>query len=648
MNQKSKTVGYLLAFFLGGIGAHLFYYKKYVRGIIYLIFCWTYIPIILGWIDMLFIKKWHEQLMSGIDDAKHPLPNDVAAYNQKEPKTTKADNKKPLLNVNKNNTFYNEKDVILPKYAHLQTPDSILKSVEEVVNPKKPKQSGGVRVEVTFSHSGTDFIKTSAKYKNRTQGKCQEIPLQAYWTTFEHLNDKQLKWYFYWREQALKGNYIEVDLSYIFLFVYELLNYSFNPKASFNVSAMVRLYENYVDMHPKLTNYLPGWIQDMLNELSEEELANEWKWREQIPTIYKLMNQEEKPINKISITHWRPYIRNYRETKFFTDNKNKIYKVFKDGLLLLQGMYKENGNSVEEVWFETKRVRDVAHLYSGAVIGRENEAIHVYSNQVSATDRLYDEITALFRLSENITRLLNGEKREIKVDEEVLPDDFKNKLLDRYSEVAKKTNQRFKVVQTKDEELKGSTIPEPPVETQQEKTESVPTKPVIEFNENNIEKLSKENKELQEVFNGSETENEPNKEEQVRNEVPVAAGGVVFNQNENESKTHSTRTTDVVDTTVVDTTLGSIFDTSDGDEEEFISSLSDTEKEFLTLFTEGQYSQDDAASFAKKNGKMLGLFLSELNEKANEHLGDNIVESEGDVIILYDEFTDIVQMMKGA
>ncbi|MBW8350802.1 TM2 domain-containing protein, partial [Bacillus sp. IITD106] len=52
MNTKSKTVGYLLAFFLGGLGIHAFYYKRYVRGILYLVFCWTYIPIFLGWIDM--------------------------------------------------------------------------------------------------------------------------------------------------------------------------------------------------------------------------------------------------------------------------------------------------------------------------------------------------------------------------------------------------------------------------------------------------------------------------------------------------------------------------------------------------------------------------------------------------------------------
>ncbi|MED2037496.1 TM2 domain-containing protein [Bacillus wiedmannii] len=62
MKHKSKTLGYVLALFLGGLGAHAFYYKKYTRGILYFLFCWTYVPVLLGWIDMLFIKKWHSQL----------------------------------------------------------------------------------------------------------------------------------------------------------------------------------------------------------------------------------------------------------------------------------------------------------------------------------------------------------------------------------------------------------------------------------------------------------------------------------------------------------------------------------------------------------------------------------------------------------
>ena len=44
MTGKSRTVAVLLALFLGGIGAHKFYLEKVGTGLLYLLFCWTFIP----------------------------------------------------------------------------------------------------------------------------------------------------------------------------------------------------------------------------------------------------------------------------------------------------------------------------------------------------------------------------------------------------------------------------------------------------------------------------------------------------------------------------------------------------------------------------------------------------------------------------
>lgn len=48
---KSKIAAGLLGIFLGGIGVHKFYMGKIGMGILYLCFCWTGIPAIIGFIE---------------------------------------------------------------------------------------------------------------------------------------------------------------------------------------------------------------------------------------------------------------------------------------------------------------------------------------------------------------------------------------------------------------------------------------------------------------------------------------------------------------------------------------------------------------------------------------------------------------------
>jgi TM2 domain-containing membrane protein YozV len=54
--RKSGGTGFLLAFLLGGIGAHRFYLGD-MTGLIYLIFCWTFIPAIVAFVELFVIQQ---------------------------------------------------------------------------------------------------------------------------------------------------------------------------------------------------------------------------------------------------------------------------------------------------------------------------------------------------------------------------------------------------------------------------------------------------------------------------------------------------------------------------------------------------------------------------------------------------------------
>ncbi|PIZ50618.1 hypothetical protein COY27_06435 [Candidatus Woesearchaeota archaeon CG_4_10_14_0_2_um_filter_33_13] len=54
-DDKNRTTAGILALFLGGFGVHKFYLGDSGKGILYLIFCWTFIPAIIALIEAIQI-----------------------------------------------------------------------------------------------------------------------------------------------------------------------------------------------------------------------------------------------------------------------------------------------------------------------------------------------------------------------------------------------------------------------------------------------------------------------------------------------------------------------------------------------------------------------------------------------------------------
>ncbi len=65
---KSKLVAGLLAIFLGGIGVHKFYLGRIGMGVLYLLFCWTGIPALVGFIEGIIYLCSNDQVF----EAKYP------------------------------------------------------------------------------------------------------------------------------------------------------------------------------------------------------------------------------------------------------------------------------------------------------------------------------------------------------------------------------------------------------------------------------------------------------------------------------------------------------------------------------------------------------------------------------------------------
>lgn len=59
--MKDKYVAAILAFLLGAIGIHRFYLGQAGLGILYLLFCWTFIPAVAAFIDFIVFLVMSEE-----------------------------------------------------------------------------------------------------------------------------------------------------------------------------------------------------------------------------------------------------------------------------------------------------------------------------------------------------------------------------------------------------------------------------------------------------------------------------------------------------------------------------------------------------------------------------------------------------------
>jgi TM2 domain-containing membrane protein YozV len=78
--MKSKSTTAILAFFLGGLGVHRFYLNQIGLGFLYLLFCWTFIPAIIAFVDFIiflimdegsFNKKYNNYATTTVYNSNH-------------------------------------------------------------------------------------------------------------------------------------------------------------------------------------------------------------------------------------------------------------------------------------------------------------------------------------------------------------------------------------------------------------------------------------------------------------------------------------------------------------------------------------------------------------------------------------------------
>lgn len=526
---------------------------------------------------------------------------------------------------------YNVESIILSEYQQVKVPPEVeefLRHLQIIPNEHHD-----------FRWGSSEFCQDSLSYSRRQEKQANSVMYKSYWPSFHSLDQAQEKWYFYWRKEVLSGNYIDTNSGYIFIFVYELLNYTFNNNAAFNLSMLDRLYTNYQDKHFDLVNYLPQWIADFCYELGEYELEKKWiaKVHTHEYSDYDNLKRLENKLGTVSITFWKRFIR-YSKTKFFKANRNLIYKVFKVSVSILETNYQTQGKNLIDEWMPlNEKAQFERSLFRNAIIGRKVQ-IKTEVNR-RPTLKMREELSALFRLAENIARMSVGEKRQLSLDEALFPEGLKNALIELFvvkSEPALFAKGRF--VKTRDQGASGlgSAIPSPP-----ETPDPIGvTIPIIDFDLDRIDMLDKESKELLEIFalrydDQAEAEAEAEAEPKPKPKPkPKDTSDISETVNSLETRRISDQEHEQSPNSPKELFL-------DKEVESFIAELNELERDFILGFKDMVRATEEGRQTLRSRGIMMGVFLSTLNEKSLGYLGDNLVEQEGTVLSFNEDFEQV-------
>ena len=84
-----------------------------------------------------------------------------------------------------------------------------------------------------------------------------------YFPTYRRMNDRQLRTYFTWRAAVRRGDVRETSLSYVFVYIYEIINLIGFPDGASGIAALDGFVEKYKPIDRSILRYTARWRRDM-------------------------------------------------------------------------------------------------------------------------------------------------------------------------------------------------------------------------------------------------------------------------------------------------------------------------------------------------------------------------------------------------
>lgn len=329
---------------------------------------------------------------------------------------------------------------------------------KEVTNyiKKKPKkhelefaevtieEDPGIEVNITKREyidlfKASSFI-TGAKRFEYVEGKRAEfIFFNMYYPNYDSMSKKQREFYLYFRSELKKGNFLNTDLSYVFLYIYERINKLEWTNADDVLQSIFNVWLFYRKQYPNLDGYLIHWCFDFIALNSPKMTIFQFaefiyeKNIKPIPIINDLIinNVIRNKQNKFKLKELE-ILSNYKisKSKFYQSTDKVLIEKSIGDIFTLTNKYslKMNKKSILDM-FSPKTLRGKIKAYSNAIYELDPKEYEISYTIFSNNEPLKAFITNMLRYSENALRYENSYKSKLKNVE--LSDEY-SKLIDEY------------------------------------------------------------------------------------------------------------------------------------------------------------------------------------------------------------------------
>lgn len=147
--------------------------------------------------------------------------------------------------------------------------------VSRVVAPDLWERTTDWQQDFRYISREQRFVQKAKELETAFEGAAEFVPFQTYWPTYDEMQPRQLKWYLFWRGEVRSGRYPDTDLSYVFVYLYELIHGIGWSDPAEGYALMEQVWQGYRQRYPKLDLYVREWLFDLALVFQLEERPTE-------------------------------------------------------------------------------------------------------------------------------------------------------------------------------------------------------------------------------------------------------------------------------------------------------------------------------------------------------------------------------------